>query len=216
MKKILINGSPRGDKSNSTVMLKWFNEGCENPFPVFKLNLEKYHKETREAYLQAEEIFIIMPVYHDSMPAQVMRFFELLEADKSRLKGKHISALIHLGFSEGKQAYPLQRILEDIFNELGLVSKGIIIRGGSEPTRLIPEKIQGKNVKALKALGNAFEKDIPYPKDAIAYLGHPMTLSKSRIFFMNLGARTGLANFYWDKELKSNGALKQSFDRPYI
>lgn len=39
---------------------------------------------------------------------------------------------------------------------------------------------------------------------------------KSHIFFMNLGARTGLANLHWDKELKLNRALKQSFDRPYI
>lgn len=216
MKKILINGSPRGEKSNSKVMLKWFNEGCKNSFPIYKLNLEKHHKEAREAFLEAEEIFIIMPVYGNSMPAQVMKFFELLEADKCKLKGKRISALIHLGFPEGEQAYPLQRILENMFNELGLVCKAIIIRGGSEPTRLIPERWQQKTMKAVKALGTAFEADKPFPYESIRCLGYPMVLSKRHIFFMNLSNKIGLSNLHWNRLLKSNGALKQSFDRPYV
>ena len=216
MKKILINASPRGEESNSKVMLKWFNKGCKNPFPIYKLNLEKHHKEARDAVLEAEVIFIIMPVYVNSMPAQVMKFFELLEADKCKLKGKHISALIHLGFREGEQAYPLQRILENMFNELGLVCKGIIIRGGSEPTRLIPERWQQKTMKAVKALGTAFEADKPFLDESIRCLGHPMVLSKRYIFFMNLSNRIGLSNLYWNRLLKSNGVLKQRFDRPYV
>lgn len=215
MKKILINGSPRGDKSNSLVMLNWLNEGCAELLPIYKLNSEKYHKEAKQALLEAEDIFIIMPVYVNSMPAQVMKFFESLEECKEELKGKNISALIHLGFQEGEQAYPLKIILENIFNELGLHCKGIIIRGGSESTRLMPKQWQRKTVEAMQILGDAFVSGKPFPHKTVTYLGHPMVLSKKYQFFMKFLTKLGIPNIYWNQKLKANGALKQSFDTPY-
>lgn len=216
MKKILLNGSPRGDKSNSKVMLRWFNEGYGEDLPIYNLHLERYHKEAKEAFLQANDIFIIMPLYCNSMPAQVMRFFECLEEEKERLKGKRISALIHLGFPEGTQAHFLKEILEKIFSVLNLECKEIIIRGGSEGTRLIPEGWQRKTVKSIQALGRAFKEDRVFPREAIYYLSNPMVLTRRQKFFMRLGDQLGFSHLYWNKQLKANGALEKSFDKPYI
>lgn len=215
MKKILINGSPRGDKSNSLVMLNWLNEGCAKPLPIYNLHLEKYHAQAKQAFLEAEDIFIIMPVYCNSLPAQVMKFFESLEDCKHQLAEKQISALIHLGFPEGEHANALKGILERIFAELGLHCKGIIIRGGSEPTRLMPKQWQGKTVTAMHALGDAFVGEKTFPEKTITYLGHPMVLSKKTQFVMKLMDRLGIGNLYWNQELRKNGVLKKSFDTPY-
>lgn len=215
MGKILLNGSPRGDKSNSMVMLKWFNEGYGEELPIYKLHLESYHSEAKKAFLEAEEIFIVMPVYCDSMPAQVMKFFESLEGHKNEIRGKRISALIHLGFPEGAQAYPLKKILEAVFLELELECKGIVIKGDSEGTRLKPESWQRKTIQAVQAMGVSFREGVPFSEEAITYLGSPMVLSSSQKFLMRLGDKLGFSHLYWNKQLKDNGVLEKSFDHPY-
>ncbi|MBK5261653.1 MAG: hypothetical protein JJE17_03645 [Peptostreptococcaceae bacterium] len=43
----------------------------------------------------------------------------------------------------------------------------------------------------------------------------PITMPKTWRLIFKLMKGTGLTNFYWNMQLKKNGALEKSFDQPY-
>ncbi len=216
MKVILLNGSPRGERSNSQVMLRWLVEGYGRELPLYHLHHESLHPQAIKATLEAEVVFLILPLYVDSMPGQVMKFLEDLEKHREKLGGRSIGAIIHSGFPEGSQSFILREILEGIFEELGLNCLGIAIRGGSEGTRLMPDLFQRGSIKAVREIGRALSQERPWPESALRNLSHPITLSRVKKLMMQMGSLIGLSNFYWNRQLKANGVLKESFAKPYL
>lgn len=216
MKVILLNGSPRGEKSNSQVMLRWLIEGYGRELPLYYLHRESLHPQAIKATLEADIIFLILPLYVDSMPGQVMKFFEELEKHREELRGRSIGTIIHSGFPEGSHSFILREILEGVFEELGLDCLGIAIRGGSEGTRLMPDLLQRRSIKAIREIGRALSQERPWPESALRDLSHPLTLSRRRKLAMKMESWLGLSNLYWNRQLKANGVLKNSFARPYL
>jgi len=64
-------------------------------------------------------------------------------------------------------------------------------------------------------LGKGFAQTGEYDQEIIDKLAWPMHLSGSRLFFYKLMGKIGIANFYWDNQLKQNKAFDQRFARPY-
>jgi hypothetical protein len=58
------------------------------------------------------------------------------------------------------------------------------------------------------ANNNAFSPEI------ISTLRHPYKMSLVKQFLFNIIIKTGLANFYWNSNLKKNGAFQHRFDKP--
>ena len=54
-----------------------------------------------------------------------------------------------------------------------------------------------------------------YNQEIIDKLTQPMHLSRRWLFFYRLMGKIGIANFYWDNQLKQNKAFDQRFARPY-
>ncbi len=212
MSIILLNGSPRGDRSNSKVMLKWLIEGYGKELEIYNLNTEAKHAKAIAACLESDTIYLMVPLYFNSMPGQVMKFFESLSKYKPELEGKSIGFFIHSGFPEGQQSYELRAILENIARKLNLNTLTTVIRGGSEPTRLMPESWQKRDKDAIVDIGKALRLGNDTPSSSYKRLVQPVKLSA----LSQVSIKLGSINVYWRHELRKNGALKKSFDRPYL
>ena len=99
MSLTIFNGSPRGKNSNSSVITNWFLQGYKNNSEVCYLNKVNELPTQTEAFVDADEVLMVFPLYVDGMPGQVKAFFEALLPHKSALEGKKITYIIHSGFS---------------------------------------------------------------------------------------------------------------------
>ncbi len=212
MKITLINGSPRGVESNSQHILNWMKKGIDKEAIIHNINKEIYHAKVINECLKSNIIYIVMPLYYDSMPSQVMKFLEELYKFKDSLKDVKIGFFIHSGFVEARQSFTLREILANIARKFGMSSFETVIYGGSEPTRLKPDMIQRKIKKAIIKLGKAIKNNEDIPKKSINTLMRPVRLRKRDKFILN----KGILNAYWNRQLKKNNALDKSFDKPYV
>jgi multimeric flavodoxin WrbA len=95
MKITIINGSPRGKKSNSKMLTDQFLAGLAKANPAtehetfYLVNLHQI-EDANEACQQGDLILLVFPLYTDAMPAVVKQFFERMPS----LPGKKIVYLI--------------------------------------------------------------------------------------------------------------------------
>jgi len=215
MRLTLLNGSPRGKRSNSQVILRWFQEGFESDFEVFNINQPRFFEKAIDDIVLSDTILLVVPLYVDSMPAQVLRFFEVLNEQREQLAGKRIGFFIHSGFSEGYQSYSLRDTLERIAFKLGLDLLPSVIMGGSEGVRLMPDNYQKKNRNAVIGLGRELKEQGTFTNTFTDILIKPIRLSKTRQTVMKTMIKTGTMQLYWNNWLKRNNAYEKRFARPY-
>jgi len=83
MQLAVFNGSPRGRKGNSKIVLDHFLSGFEsnpkNSYELYYLNRLKDAKLFVQAFGEAETVLLVHPLYTDAMPAIVKHFIEQLE-----------------------------------------------------------------------------------------------------------------------------------------
>ncbi len=216
MSLIVYNGSPRGKRSNSTVIINWFLEGCDGKdIPIYYLNKTKQHQDYAKEMVGYNDVLIVFPLYVDGMPGQVKNFFEVLSKYKSELKDKHVTYIIHSGFSEAIQNRALERYLYRFSSIMEFNNHGVIIIPGSEGFRLMPPNMTRKKRLATVELSVEFISGVPYSEDALQLLRGKETLSPFGKIVFRILSKTGLTNFYWNKSLKSNMAYDKRFDAPY-
>ncbi len=203
MASIVFNGSPRGKKSNSSVIIGWYLEGRD--VPVYYLNKTDHHREYISIIPGYDEMLVVFPLYVDGMPAQVKLFFEQMDTIRDKVSGTHVTWIIHSGFSEAVHSRTLKKYLELFSKRMNFASARVIIIPGSEGFRLMPQKTLKKKSRAVSRLS---DKDIKYlegrEKIGLAWKAGFYILSK-----------LGLANLYWDKQLKRNGVYGKRFEAPY-
>lgn len=212
MKISVFNGSPRGEQSNSRVIIKWLAEGMDKEIsPKYLRKISEHAKYIEEAEA-CEKILIVFPLYTDAMPGIVMKFFEGLYANREKLKGKEYLFVVHSGFPEAKQSYPIKRYLENFIGKMDGKLIDIIIDGGSEGIRLKPERMQKKTMNAFKNIGKSLIENEPISKADIEVLLKPIELSKFTLFILK---NFNIGNIYWNTTLKKNNAYAKRFDKPY-
>ncbi len=220
MKRLALNGSPRGSKSNSRLILDWIfsgmtEAGAEAP-TVLDLARVKDLAGHREAFLEADDVLLVFPLYTDSVPGVVKAFIDSLAgADPARLRGKRFAFIVHSGFPESVQSEPVSAYLTRMCARLGMTLAGSAIKGGSEGLRIMPDSMTKRTREAFAALGRSLARDGAFDPRAAEALARPRTQTAARRIVLRLLGPTGLLNFYWNMMLKKHGAWKRRFDRPF-
>jgi multimeric flavodoxin WrbA len=220
MKRLVLNGSPRGRKSNSRTIISWMLEGfkeagAEEP-PILDLARTKELEDQHRAFLEADEVLLVFPLYTDSVPGIVMGFINsLAAAAPDRLRGKRLAFVVHSGFPESMQSEPVVRYLVRLCQRLGITCAGTAIKAGSEGYRLMPVSMVKKTMARFIALGRGLASEGLFPNRIVQKLARPRLLSPFVIAVLFLLKPTGLVNLYWKMMLKKHNAWGRRFDRPY-
>ncbi len=244
MRRLLINGSPRGKSGNTAVILSWIAEGLgsvatDRPADpaadcpadsgdgcqTFELAHHADLDEHVRLFLEADEVVLAMPLYTDSMPGIVKRFIDELASPGAaeqatrnagtRMAGKRVSFIVQSGFPESRQSETLALYLERLCRRLGWLHGGTILRGGMEGTRLMPEKAQKKTHDLFVRAAQGLASKGSFDPEAVRILGEPYLLPPFRRFLFSLLSRTGITNIYWFVMLKKHKAFARRFDAPY-
>jgi multimeric flavodoxin WrbA len=216
MSLIVYNGSPRGEKSNSSIITSWFLEGYGSDNTEIRfLKKFKQHLTYAEEMIKHDQVLIVFPLYVDGMPGQVKHFYEILSSIKEKVKDKQITFIIHSGFSDGIQSRVLEHHCNIFANIMELNNHGVIIIPGSEGFRLMPPAMTKKKRLAVSRLGASYKANEKYNASDIKFLFGKEKSSKSGRFIYRILGILGLTNTYWNSQLKRNKAKKNCFDAPY-
>ena len=217
-KWVIYNGSPRGNNSNSKLIIEKIIMGMKaqglEDIEVRNLINIKEHKMWAENFSSTENNLFVFPLYVHSMPGSVMKFFEQLKPINN--KDIHMAFLVQSGFPETSQSYYLRPYLELITKRLGASYDGIIIKGGVEGIRMKPEKSNKKFFDQMETIGKTYSSkgimDLTLKKEyeKSAYL------SKVTQLIFSILSVTSLPNYYWNYNLKKNGAYEKRFAKPYM
>jgi len=216
MSLIIYNGSPRGEKSNSSLITQWFLEGYGSDNTKIRfLQKFKQHSNYAEEMINYDQVLMVLPLYVDGMPGQVKNFFEILHSLKNKLRNKQISFIIHSGFSDGIQNRVLEQYLNRFSNIMDLSNHGVIIIPGSEGFRHMPPSMTKQKRLAVSRLGAQYKLSEKYNDQDMEYLFGQENTSKFKIFIYRIMSVFGIQNMWWNSQLKKNNAFKKRFDAPY-
>jgi hypothetical protein len=218
MSLAIINGSPRGLKSNSELLMRKFTEGYCNVIPRIpeQLFLAKASDLARipDEIKNVENVIVIFPLYTDCMPGIVMQFFEDVY-ESGILNSKNVGFIVQSGFPESKHSVFVERYLEKLCKRLNCNYSGTIIKAGVEGIQIQPPSMTKKLFSAFSLLGEEFAKTGEFDraiKDRFMerYEFNGITLSLLKII-----SKTGAFNTYWNRKLKENNAMKLRDSKPY-
>ena len=217
MKLAIFNGSPRGKKSNSKLLMDKFlagyNNSCSEPVPIHYMANIKLMEEGKEIFRNAETIIIIFPLYTDCMPGIVKEFFEAIST-MDDLSRKKIGYIVQSGFPEAIHSVYVERYLKKLTMRLKGEYLGTIIKGGVEGIQIMPPMMTKKLFNNFQGLGEYFAKTNTFSPDIKNALLKPFKMSSMNRFVFSTISKTGLTNFYWNKKLKENDAYEKRFDKP--
>ena len=169
---LLLNGSPRGPRSNSMKMLTRIADGWTEAGggEVETLHLARRADLERAvaAYAEADVVMLGMPLYTDAMPAIVKEWIELLEPRVGAVGNPRIGFLVQSGFVESLHSRPLERYLQKLASRLGGGYAGTIVRGEGEALQSMPDEASRKLWARLTALGGQLATDGVFDPATIA------------------------------------------------
>jgi hypothetical protein len=213
MNLVMLNGSPRGKKSNTQILLNQLCIGMNSVNCIecntYYLNQTKKTEEHIAVVKEAELIVLGFPLYTDGMPGIVKHFIDSLYPID--LQGTPIAFLVQSGFPEAKHSRAVARYLEKLCKRINATHCGTIIRGGSEGIHLTPDKVNRKIFEQFNALGASLAYDGKFKQDLLDKVAGAEELSWVR----KQGMKLPISNFYWNMMLKKNNAFGKRFDAPY-
>jgi multimeric flavodoxin WrbA len=220
MKRLALNGSPRGSQSNSRKILSWMLDGmreagAEAP-PILDIAHTKELDSQRMAFLEADEVLLVFPLYTDSVPGVVKGFLDSLAgADPARISGKRFCFVVHSGFPESAQSETVSAYLARLCSRVGMKLVGAAIKGGSEGLKIMPDGMTRRTRERFEAIGRGLVRDGIFDPEAVLKLARPRRINLVGRILLTVLAPTNLPNFYWNMQLKRHGAWDHRFDRPY-
>lgn len=219
MKLIVYNGSPRGKKSNSRILmdhfLKGFLEHKENEAEVCYLVYEKRRTQHLSKFKEATHIIMIMPLYVDSIPSLVKEFIEQLASYKGQSDNPALGFIIQSGFPESIHSKAVEPYFEKLSKRLQSQYIGTAIKGGVEGIQVQPLWMTKKLFKRMEDLGSYFANHGAYDPVLLQQLSKPEVFTKTTQFFFRILNKLNLFNVYWNSQLKQNNAFNDRFAKPY-
>jgi len=219
MRLTVFNGSPRGKRSNSSLIIDWFLDGFvsegNNSSDIIYLNRFKETEKNVEAFRNAGHALLVFPLYTDAMPGIVKHFIEALEPECGRGGNPSLGFIIQSGFPEPIHSSYVARYMEKCARRLGCRHSGTAIRGGVEGIRVQPPWMTKKLRQYFHELGRDYAGTGRFDERIIRKLAPRERLSAGRklVFrFMNL---TGISNMYWNMMLKKYNAYDRRFAHPF-
>ena len=215
----VFNGSPRGKQGNTPILLDQFAQGFSSESgrttETYHLSRTKDMPQFVEKFKCAESVIIGFPLYTDAMPGIVKEFIDALEPLVGREDNPPIAFLVQSGFGENHHSRYVQRYLESLAERLGSPYLGTLVRGGCEGVRMMPEQMNHKTFVALKNLGTQLAQTGGFTQEAIDAFSSHENIPRHQLPFYRVMTRTPLINWYWDSQLKKNGAYADRFAQPY-
>ena len=121
MKLTVFNGSPRGKKSNTTLLLehvlKGFMETEGNSYELEYI-VNKDVEELVEMFRKASDIILAFPLYTDCMPGIVKSFIDSLKPLCGKQDNPSIGFIVQGGFPEAYHSRFVERYLEKLAKRL--------------------------------------------------------------------------------------------------
>ena len=153
---LLLDGSPRGERSNSYKMLSRVAQGWARGGggDAEALHLARHADFERAvaAFRMADTVMLGMPMYTDSMPALVKTYIEAVGSSASD-SGPILGFLVQSGFAEALHSRPLERYLAKLAPRLGCRYAGTIVHGGGEALQQMPDEASKRLCERLRGLG---------------------------------------------------------------
>ena len=216
---LLLNGSPRGPRSNSMRMMSrigagWRCTGGAEPTVLHLAKRAEFEGAIAE-FASADTVVIGMPLYTDSMPGLVAEFIEALEPLIGREGNPRIAFLVQSGFREAVHSRGLERYLAKFATRLGCEYAGTIVRGGGESLQMVPDDGLRKLFGQLEELGGQLARDGRFAPETLAKVAGIEQLTPVMVVLAPLAMMFPVTQFYWNSQLKKNGAWDKRFDAPY-
>jgi multimeric flavodoxin WrbA len=212
---VLFNGSPRGRKGNTPLMLEQFAAGFRRPTETYHLVHMKETSRLVEAFTQAECALLGFPLYTDAMPGVVKHFIEALEPLVGQANNPPLGFLVQSGFPEGLHSRYIERYLEKLAARLGCPYLGTIVKGGGEGTRVMPPQMTKGLFSNLQAVGAGLAGKGRFDPQILARIAAPERFSAILDPVFRVFLRLPIAHSYFDNMLKQNGVYRQRFARPF-
>lgn len=215
-KLTLFNGSPRGKRASTPLMLQQFARGFGKEYEMHHLVYLKNTPDFIQAFEQAECVWLGFPLYTDAMPAITKRFIEALEPLTHRKSNPPIGFLVQSGFMEGLHSRYIEHYLESLVKRLGSPYLGTIVKGGGEATYLMPPLATKPLFTKLQALGAAFAREGQLDPKILKKIARPERFPKIMLPPMRYILAKPFSHGYFDNLLKKNGVFEKRFDRPFV
>ncbi len=216
----IFNGSPRGAKGNTPVMLarvaQGFTAAGGTVTETFHLVRQNDLAHYRDAFAAAEAVLVGFPLYTDAMPGIVKTFFEALEPLRGRSGNPALGFVMQSGFPESTHLRHVERYLAKLAAQLGSPYLGALIKGGGEGIRLMPDNMNRKLFEQLIALGRGLRETGQFHLDAVQKLARPERYPAYLIPVFKLLVKLPALSMYWNNQLKENGVYEQRFAQPFI
>ena len=217
----IFNGSPRGRKGNTPILLDQFAHGFTDALndrrvETFHLNRMRESDRFIEAFDGAECVILGFPLYTDAMPGIVKTFIEQLEPFCERSSNPPLGFLVQSGFPESGHSRYVERYLEKLAARLGSPYLGTLVKGGAEGVRLMPENMNASLFNTLQQIGRQFGATGQFDPVLLKTLAKPEHYPVYLVPLFKLLVRTPLLSTYWDTLLRKNGAFQRRFARPYV
>jgi len=214
----IFNGSPRGRKGNTQLLMEHFLKGFTSlegrSGEIYHLNHLQDAASFSQAFGEAECVWLGFPLYTDAMPGIVKAFIESLKAFQIRPGNPPLGFLVQSGFPEAAHSRFVERYLERLAGRLGSPYLGTIVKGGAEGTRIMPENMTRNLFTTLEQLGRIFGETGLLDPDLLSSLAKPERYPAYMAPVFKLFAKLPVSQFYWNGQLKKNGAYERRFDRP--
>lgn len=218
MKLLIFNGSPRGARSNSTILanqfLNGFHKYIEDDVPLLYLSRSRNRENYLIQFEEADTVIFIFPLYTDSMPGIVKEFFEEIYRLPDK-KPKSLGFIVQSGFPEAIHCQHLSEYLESFTRRCGNRYLGTVTKGGVEGIQIQPPFMTQKLYSRFYLLGEHFARTGEFSQEIMKQLAKPYRLSLFAQLSFRMLMLTGITNFYWNRWLKSNNAYQRRFDKPF-
>ncbi len=219
MKLTVINGSPRGHKSNTTRLITPLMRGFESmpggESQMIYLNHKLSEEVLVELWQSSDVILMAFPLYVDAMPGQVKGFIESLQVFKGSSQSPVLAYFVHSGFPEAIHSRFVERYLAKLTKRLGCPYAGTIVKGGSEGMQLMPDKSIQPLLSKMEMLGVSLGKTNLLDGQLLTEIAGMERIPGFMGVIFPILAKLGLFDGYWNSQLKANGAYKDRFARPY-
>jgi multimeric flavodoxin WrbA len=211
----LFNGSPRGRRGNTPLLLDQIAKGFGGETEMHHLVRIHETDKSVKAFADAECVLIGFPLYTDAMPAVTKHFFEALEPMVGRSNNPPLGFLVQSGFPEGLHSRYIERYLEKLADRLGSPYFGTIVKGNGEGVRGNPAEANKKPFENLQTLGAGLAREGRLNPQVLAYIAAPERYPFYLGPVFQVFLRLPLARAHFDDMLKKNGAFERRFARPY-
>ncbi len=212
----LFNGSPRGRKGNTPLMLGQLAQGFGGATETYHLVRMKETEQMVQAFRQADCVILGTPLYTDAMPGVVKHFIEALEPLVGRPGNPPLGFLVQSGFPEGLHSRYLERYLEKLAHRLGAPYLGTIVKGNGEGTRVMPPDMNQALFATLQTLGAELGANGRFDPAVLEAIAQPERYSALLGPVFRVFLRLPVAHTYFDNMLKQNGVFEQRFARPFV